>query len=72
MQVLEIVTIPLEELAEKIKNEAEKNPVINITENEGSYEDISSRSYSQRQTYSDEANSQIIQKTGRTIGLKRQ
>lgn len=57
MQVLEIVTLPLEELSEKIKKEAEKNPVINITEPERSYEDISSRSYSSSRTYADEANS---------------
>ena len=57
MQVLEIVTLPLEELSDKIKKEAEKNPVININEGERSYEDISSRSYSSSPSYSDEANS---------------
>ena len=57
MQVLEIVTLPLEELSDKIKKEAEKNPVINISEGERSYEDISSRSYSSSPSYSDEANS---------------
>ena len=31
-QVLEIVTLPLEELSEKVKKEAEKNPVIIISE----------------------------------------
>ena len=56
MQVLEIVTLPLEELSDKIKKEAEKNPVINIKENEGSYEDLSSRFHSSP-SYSDEANS---------------
>ena len=57
MQVLEIVTLPLEELSDKIKKEAEKNPVINIKENEGSYEDLSSRFHSSPSSYSDEANS---------------
>ena len=32
IQVLEIVTLPTEELKEKIKREAEKNPVINLGE----------------------------------------
>lgn len=57
MQVLEIVTLPLEELSEKIKKEAEKNPVINITEGESSYEEYSSRSFSNKPQYQDEANS---------------
>ena len=57
MQVLEIVTLPLEELSEKIKKEAEKNPVINITEGESSYEEYSSRSFSNKPQYQDESNS---------------
>ncbi|MGN1164232.1 MAG: RNA polymerase factor sigma-54 [Candidatus Ornithospirochaeta sp.] len=56
LQVLEIVTLPTEELSERIKTEAGKNPVLNITEGEKSYEEFSSRvpSYSSRP--SDEAN----------------
>ena len=40
IQVLEIVTLPTEELKEKIKREAEKNPVINLGEEEKSYAEI--------------------------------
>ena len=38
IQVLEIVTLPTEELKEKIKREAENNPVINLGEEEKSYD----------------------------------
>ena len=56
LQVLEIVTLPTEELSERIKREAEKNPVLNITEGERSYEEFSSRASSYSPRFSDEAN----------------
>ena len=56
IQVLEIVTLPTEELKEKIKREAEKNPVINLGEEEKSYDAIPSYSSSPTIQYRDEAN----------------
>lgn len=55
IQTLEIVTLPTDELREKIKKEAETNPAINLREGEASYEVYSSR-HSSTPTYSDEAN----------------
>ena len=56
IQVLEIVTLPTEDLKEKIKREAEKNPVINLGEEEKSYDAIPSYSSSPTIQYRDEAN----------------
>lgn len=56
IQALEIITLPTEELGEKIRKEAENNPVINLKEGDASYEAYSAR-YANHAVSNDEANS---------------
>ncbi len=56
LQFLDMITMPSQELNERIKAEAEKNPVLEIKDSTSSFEAISSRG-GERHTTSDEANS---------------
>ena len=56
IQFLDMMTMPLEELNEKIKAEAEKNPVIELRETDSSYEEIASRASGRTPVMHDEAN----------------
>lgn len=57
LQVIDILTMPTLELNEKIKEEAEKNPVLEIKDNDTSFEDYSTyKNNIKRSDYSDEAN----------------
>ena len=56
LQFLDMITMPSQELNERIKAEAEKNPVLEIKDSTSSFEAISSRG-GERRTSSDEANS---------------
>ena len=55
-----MMTMPLEELNERIKAEAEKNPVIELRENDSSYEEIASRVSSRTPALNDEANTHFF------------
>lgn len=56
LQLIDIITMPTEELRERIKNEAIKNPTIELKERESYIDDYSSRK--REATFSqDEANS---------------
>lgn len=56
IQLIDIVTMPTAELNEKIKSEAEKNPVLEIKDKDSSFEAIASKSSLPRFSSSDEAN----------------
>ncbi len=56
IQFLDMMTMPLEELNEKIKAEAEKNPVIELRETDSSYEEIASKASGHTPVMHDEAN----------------
>ena len=60
IQFLDMMTMPLEELNERIKAEAEKNPVIELRENDSSYEEIASRVSSRTPALNDEANTHFF------------
>ncbi len=56
LQLVDIITMPTEELNEKIKKEAEKNPVLDIKEKTPSFEALENKTYTPQRRMSDEAN----------------
>ena len=56
VQLVDIITMPTEELNEKIKKEAERNPVLDIKEKTPSFEALENKTYTPRTRMSDEAN----------------
>ncbi len=66
IQLMDIITMPTEELNEKIKREAEKNPVLDIREKTPSFEALEKKTYTPRASMNDEANGRDYEDDGKS------